>query len=209
MEVGALMFPNPTGSADMARLIEGLGLQSLVFADTQCLTPEVWGQLMLAASAIACGFESSIAPSHVLVIDEAYALHSTTGINYGREAIDTLVSKVHNAPGEDIAVIMCALGSISQNFGNNVMSLGHRKKAEVHVRNESKRQMSISMDEKSEESLAPMMEDGKREAFVLLAGRAVFVVGAQLTVEHWDEIYATYSLVVLGTVVVSCHKLLL
>ena len=29
MEVGALMFPNPTGSADMARLIEGLGLQSL------------------------------------------------------------------------------------------------------------------------------------------------------------------------------------
>ena len=51
MEVGALMFPNPTGSADMARLIEGLGLQSLVFADTQCLTPEVWGQLMLAASA--------------------------------------------------------------------------------------------------------------------------------------------------------------
>ena len=79
-----------------------------------------------------------------------------------------------------IAVIMCALGSISQNFGNNVMSLGHRKKAEVHVRNESKRQMSISMDEKSEESLAPMMEDGKREAFVLLAGRAVFVVGALL-----------------------------
>ncbi|MCH2187686.1 LLM class flavin-dependent oxidoreductase [Myxococcota bacterium] len=50
MEMGLLMFPSPTGSAGMAQLVEGLGLQSLVFADTQCLTPEVWGQLMLAAS---------------------------------------------------------------------------------------------------------------------------------------------------------------
>ena len=51
MELGLLMFPSPTGSADMARLVEGLGFRSLVFADTQCLTPEVWSQLMLAASA--------------------------------------------------------------------------------------------------------------------------------------------------------------
>ena len=51
MELGLLMFPNPTGSADMARLVEGLGFRSMVFADTQCLTPEVWSQLMLAASA--------------------------------------------------------------------------------------------------------------------------------------------------------------
>ena len=50
MELGVLMFPNPAGSGDMARLVEGLGFQSLVLADTQCLTPEVWGQLMLAAS---------------------------------------------------------------------------------------------------------------------------------------------------------------
>ena len=34
----------------MAQLAEGLGFHSLVFADTQCLTPEVWSQLMLAAS---------------------------------------------------------------------------------------------------------------------------------------------------------------
>ncbi len=51
MEMGLLMFPSPAGSAGMAQLVEGLGLRSLVFADTQCLTPEVWGQLMLAASA--------------------------------------------------------------------------------------------------------------------------------------------------------------
>ena len=50
MEMGLLMFPSPAGSAGMAQLVEGLGLRSLVFADTQCLTPEVWGQLMLAAS---------------------------------------------------------------------------------------------------------------------------------------------------------------
>ena len=29
-----------------------------------------------------------------------------------------------------IGVLMCAVGSISQNLGNNIMSLGHRKKAE-------------------------------------------------------------------------------
>ena len=39
-----------------------------------------------------------------------------------------------------------------------------------------------------------VIEEALRNALAL----AVFVVGAQLTVEHWDEIYATYSLVVLG-----------
>lgn len=42
----------------------------------------------------------------VLVIDEAYALNEGMR-GYGREALDTLVSKVHNKPGDDIAVIMC------------------------------------------------------------------------------------------------------
>jgi 5,10-methylenetetrahydromethanopterin reductase len=51
MEMGLLMFPNPTSTANMAQMAEGLGFHSLVFADTQCLTPEVWSQLMLVASA--------------------------------------------------------------------------------------------------------------------------------------------------------------
>ncbi|HPG27656.1 MAG TPA: LLM class flavin-dependent oxidoreductase [Myxococcota bacterium] len=51
MQLGLLMFPSPRGSADVARLLEELGFDSLVFADTQCLTPEVWSQLMLAATA--------------------------------------------------------------------------------------------------------------------------------------------------------------
>ncbi len=50
MELGILTFPSPSGSADMARMAEGLGFHSMVFADTQCLTPDVWGQLMLAAA---------------------------------------------------------------------------------------------------------------------------------------------------------------
>ena len=40
----------------------------------------------------------------VLVIDEAYGLHSNA--SYGKAAIDTIVSKVMNSPGEDIAVLM-------------------------------------------------------------------------------------------------------
>ena len=50
METGLLMFPNPTGSAAMAQMAEQLGFSSMVFADTQCLTPEVWSQLTLVAA---------------------------------------------------------------------------------------------------------------------------------------------------------------
>ena len=52
----------------------------------------------------------------VLVIDEAYGLNqggsggsasSGSSFGYGKEALDTLVGKVNNAAGDDIAVIMC------------------------------------------------------------------------------------------------------
>ena len=39
----------------------------------------------------------------MLVIDEAYCLH---GSSYGEAAINTLVSLVHNEPGEDVAVLL-------------------------------------------------------------------------------------------------------
>lgn len=51
MDLGLLMFPSPTGSAAAAQSAEQLGFSSIVYADTQCLTPEVWSQLMLVASA--------------------------------------------------------------------------------------------------------------------------------------------------------------
>jgi 5,10-methylenetetrahydromethanopterin reductase len=49
MKLGVLLFPQPGLSAQLARMVESLGFDSLVFADTQNVTPEVWGQLMLAA----------------------------------------------------------------------------------------------------------------------------------------------------------------
>jgi 5,10-methylenetetrahydromethanopterin reductase len=49
MKLGVLLFPTVRGSAQLARMVEGMGFDSLVFADTQNITPEVWGQLMLAA----------------------------------------------------------------------------------------------------------------------------------------------------------------
>jgi 5,10-methylenetetrahydromethanopterin reductase len=54
MKMGLLMFPSPTGSAAMAQMAEQLGFSSVVYADTQCLTPEVWSQLMLVAAATEC-----------------------------------------------------------------------------------------------------------------------------------------------------------
>ncbi len=51
MDVGVLLIPEPKRTATVARFVEELGLASLVFADSQNLTAEVWGQLMLAASA--------------------------------------------------------------------------------------------------------------------------------------------------------------
>lgn len=49
MKLGVLLFPVPGSSAQLARTVEDLGFDSLVFADTQNIAPEVWGQLMLAA----------------------------------------------------------------------------------------------------------------------------------------------------------------
>lgn len=49
MKLGVLVFPQPGFSAQLAQMVESLGFDSIVFADTQNITPEVWGQLMLAA----------------------------------------------------------------------------------------------------------------------------------------------------------------
>ncbi|MBB82575.1 MAG: hypothetical protein CL931_02035 [Deltaproteobacteria bacterium] len=51
MQIGLLTFTSPGGTAAMARNAEERGFDSLVYADTQNLTPEVWSQLMLAAAA--------------------------------------------------------------------------------------------------------------------------------------------------------------
>jgi alkanesulfonate monooxygenase SsuD/methylene tetrahydromethanopterin reductase-like flavin-dependent oxidoreductase (luciferase family) len=49
MKLGLLLFPTVRGSAQPAHMAENMGFDSVVFADTQNITPEVWGQRMLAA----------------------------------------------------------------------------------------------------------------------------------------------------------------
>ena len=80
-----------------------------------------------------------------------------------------------------VGVLMCAVGSICQNFGNNVMSLGHRKKAEHEVRTASARQLLAQPPSDADEPAAELdVGDGKKENFILLVGRAIFVTGALL-----------------------------
>ena len=49
MEMGVLMFASPKDTVTTAKTMEQLDFDSMVLADTQCLTPEVWSQLMLVA----------------------------------------------------------------------------------------------------------------------------------------------------------------
>jgi 5,10-methylenetetrahydromethanopterin reductase len=51
MEIGVILPPLPRRSATMARMIEELGFDALLFPDSQNLAPEVWSHLNLAAGA--------------------------------------------------------------------------------------------------------------------------------------------------------------
>ena len=107
MQVGLLMFPSPKpgGSAGMGQLVEQFGFDSLVFADTQCLTPEVWGQLMLVAAAteriqIATGVtnpvsrDASVTASAVLGLQVASEGRAVLGIGRG----DSSMAKIGRRP---------------------------------------------------------------------------------------------------------------
>ncbi len=107
MQVGILMFPspNPGGSAAIGQLVERLGFDSLVFADTQCLTPDVWGQLMLVATAteriqIAPGVtnpvsrDSSVTASAALGLQVASGGRAVLGIGRG----DSSMAKIGQRP---------------------------------------------------------------------------------------------------------------
>ena len=50
MQIGVILAPQLGRAAQIARLAEGLGFATILFPDSQNLAPEVWGQLMLAAS---------------------------------------------------------------------------------------------------------------------------------------------------------------
>ena len=105
MELGVLMFPNPAGSAPLATLVEGLGFDSLVLADTQCLTPEVWGQLMLCAAAtkriqIGTGVTNPVSRDPAVTASAALGLQIASGgravLGIGRG--DSSMAKIGKRP---------------------------------------------------------------------------------------------------------------
>jgi 5,10-methylenetetrahydromethanopterin reductase len=84
MEIGILLFPEPRKAAQTARGIEQLGFHSLVFPDSQNLVPEVWGQLMLAASAtsklqLGPGVTNSVTRDPAVTASSALALQAESG----------------------------------------------------------------------------------------------------------------------------------
>ena len=105
MEIGLLMFPSPYGSASAAQTAEQLGFHSMVFADTQCLTPEVWSQLMLAAAAterleIGTGVTNPVSRDPAVTASAALGLQVASGgravLGIGRG--DSSMAKIGRRP---------------------------------------------------------------------------------------------------------------
>ncbi len=105
MDLGLLMFPNPHGTAAMAQTAEQLGFHSLVFADTQCLTPEVWSQLMLVATAterieIGTGVTNPVSRDPAVTASAALGLQVASGgrvvVGIGRG--DSSMAKIGRRP---------------------------------------------------------------------------------------------------------------
>jgi 5,10-methylenetetrahydromethanopterin reductase len=84
MDVGVLLFAPPRQAAPLAQLVEGLGFWGLLFPDSQNLLPEVWGQLMLAASAtsrvvLGPGVTNSLTRDPAVTASAALALQVESG----------------------------------------------------------------------------------------------------------------------------------
>ena len=50
LDVGMVMEPSAGYTARLAAEIEAMGFDALLCPDTQCLSPDPWGQLSLAAA---------------------------------------------------------------------------------------------------------------------------------------------------------------
>ncbi len=84
MDVGVLLFAPPRQAAPLAQLVEGLGFWGLLFADSQNLLPEVWGQLNLAAAAtsrlvLGPGVTNSLTRDPAVTASAALALQVESG----------------------------------------------------------------------------------------------------------------------------------
>ncbi len=161
MDVGLLMFPSPgtaasgwakmslpkplklllasraTGTAGMGQLAEALGFRSLVLADTQCLTPEVWSQLMLVASAtrrieIGTGVTNSVSRDPAVTASAALGLQvasegrAVLGIGRG----DSSMAKIGKrpAPPDDFELYLTRLRAYLD--GEEILRDGHPSRIE-------------------------------------------------------------------------------
>ena len=84
MEIGVILFPPLGKTAQTAQMIEGLGLASMLFPDSQNLAPEVWGQLMLAAAAtsklqLGPGVTNSVTRDPAVTASAALSLQAESG----------------------------------------------------------------------------------------------------------------------------------
>lgn len=84
MEIGLLLPPVPGRSARTAARVESLGFDCALFPDSQNMAPEVWGQLMLAASAtqkirLGPGVTNSITRDPSVTASAALALQFESG----------------------------------------------------------------------------------------------------------------------------------
>ncbi len=105
MQIGLLMFPSPTESANVGRMAEQFGFSSLVFTDSQCLAPEVWSQLMLVAAAteqieIGTGVTNPVSRDPAVAASAALGLQVASGgravLGIGRG--DSSMAKIGRRP---------------------------------------------------------------------------------------------------------------
>jgi 5,10-methylenetetrahydromethanopterin reductase len=89
----------------MAQMVESLGFDSFVFADTQCLTPEVWTHLMLVATAtdrmeIGTGVTNPVSRDPAVTASAALAVQHASGgrvvVGIGRG--DSSMAKIGRKP---------------------------------------------------------------------------------------------------------------
>lgn len=110
MQIGVLMFTSPADTVSMARTVEQLGFDSIVFADTQCVTPEVWSQLMLVATAtneleIGTGVTNPVSRDPSVTASAALGIQLASGgrlvIGIGRG--DSSMAKIGRSPASPAA----------------------------------------------------------------------------------------------------------
>ncbi len=137
MKMGLLMFPHPTQTVTMAKAAEQLGFESVVYADTQCLTPEVWSQLMLVATATD-GIEIGTGVTNPVSRDPAVTASAALGLQLasdGRVVLgigrgDSSMAKIGRrpAPPDEFETYVARLRAYLD--GQEVDREGHRSRIE-------------------------------------------------------------------------------